>query len=120
MRQEIYEDPFQPDDWDQDTSSKCFVHIANSLVWREITGERPPTVPATAKEYTEAGLPWFQHYSDTEALEGSETLDGMKSVAQMGKEKGDVPLSGNEPVVPDHIAYIRSGMAEGQVREGRF
>jgi hypothetical protein len=49
MRQEIYKDPFQPDDWDQDTSSKCFVHIANSLVWREITGEQPPTVPATAR-----------------------------------------------------------------------
>jgi len=120
MRQEIYEDPFQPDDWDQDTSSKCFVHIANSLVWREITGERPPTVPATAKEYADAGLPWFQYYSDTEALEGSKTLDDMKSVAQMGKEKGNVPLPGNDPVVPDHIAYIRSGMAEGQVREGGF
>jgi len=44
----------------------------------------------------------------------------MKSGAQLGKEKGDVPLPGNEPVVPDHIAYIRSGMAEGQVREGGF
>ncbi len=120
MRQDIYEDPFHADDWDRDTSSKCFVHIANSLVWREITGQRPPTVPATAKEYTDAGLPWFQYYSDTEALDGSDTLDGMKSVAQLGKEKGDVPLPGNDPVTPAHIAVLRSGMAEGQVREGRF
>jgi hypothetical protein len=52
----------------------------------------------TAKEYTDAGLPWFGYYSDTGALEGSETLDGMKSVAQLGKEKGDVPLPGNDSV----------------------
>ena len=120
MRQEIYEDPFQPDDWDQDTSSKCFVHIANSLVWREITGERPPTVPATAKEYADAGLPWFQYYSDTEALEGSKTLGGMKSVAQLGKEKGDVPLPENQSCVPDKVVALRAGLAKNEVRDGRF
>ena len=45
------------DDWDIDQKSRCFVHIANSLVRRAITGEAPPTVPFTAKEYTRHGLP---------------------------------------------------------------
>ncbi len=73
MRQEIYEDPFDLDDWDMENKSRCFVHIANSLIWRAITGEVPPTVPFTAKEYTKYGLPWFDYYSDNStAIKGAE------------------------------------------------
>ena len=42
MRQEIYKDPFKLSDWDMDQKSRCFVHLANSLVWRAITGDAPP------------------------------------------------------------------------------
>ena len=31
MKQKIYRDLFGIDDWDQDQSRRCFVHIANSL-----------------------------------------------------------------------------------------
>ena len=70
MKQEIYEDPYGLDAWDQRYSSRCFVTIANSLVWTTITGERPPTTPPTAADYTRASLPWFDYYgSDAKALE---------------------------------------------------
>lgn len=59
MRQEIYDDPFDFEDWDTSHSSRCFIHIANSLAWEAITGDKPPTTPPTAKSYSEAGLPWF-------------------------------------------------------------
>ena len=121
MRQEIYEDPFDLNDWDIDQKSRCFVHTANSLVWRAITGVSPPTVPFTAKEYTRQGLPWFEYYSDNStAVEGSEKLDGLKSVVEMGKEKGDNPLAENESVVPERIVELRKGLKRGQVREGVF
>jgi hypothetical protein len=121
MRQEIYEDPFDLNDWDIDQKSRCFVHIANSLVWRAITGEAPPTVPFTAKEYTQHGLPWFEYYSDNSvAVDGSEKLDGLKSVVEMGKEKKDNPLPENESVVPERIVELRRGLKRGQVREGAF
>ena len=42
MRQEIFEDPFDIKDWDLAANSRCFLHIANSIVWRAITGELPP------------------------------------------------------------------------------
>ncbi|MFC1880975.1 hypothetical protein ACFL2S_05705 [Thermodesulfobacteriota bacterium] len=32
MSQEIYKDPFKLSDWDLDQKSRCFIHIANSLV----------------------------------------------------------------------------------------
>ncbi len=83
-------DPHNLDDWELRHSSRCFVHIANSLVWREITGEKPPTVPPTAREYAgAAGLPWFDYYNDEgTAVDGSDILSKLKSVVRIGKKKG--------------------------------
>lgn len=118
MKQEIYRDLFKMADWDLDHSSRCFIHIANSMVWHSITGEAPPTTPFTAEEYTRAGFPWFEWYNDTsKALQGSGVLAGMKSVAQLGKEKGDVPLPENQPVDPNNVVRLRKGPRPGQVRE---
>jgi hypothetical protein len=121
MKQEIYEDPFDFDDWDPTQKSRCFIHIANSLVWREITGRHPPTVPPTAKEYSKAGLPWFDYYDDrAKALTGSPALAGMKSVAQMGELKGDEPLPENESVTPERVIELRGNLRKDEVRDGRF
>ncbi|HKC46235.1 MAG TPA: hypothetical protein VKB63_01440 [Gemmatimonadales bacterium] len=121
MRQMIYDDPHAFTDWDLEHSSRCFVHIANSLVWRQITGEHPPTVPPTASEYTKAGLPWFDYYAEgLSSVPGSKILEKLKSVARLGKEKGDVPLPENEPVIASPVVELRRGLRRDQVREGRF
>ncbi len=99
--------------------SRCFVHLCNSLVWREITGQNPPTVPPTAKEYERAGLPWFDYYSEAPALGGAAKLAGLASVAAMGKNKGDVPLAGNQPVEPKTVVTIHPRHPD-EVREGEF
>ncbi|MBM4030829.1 MAG: hypothetical protein FJ291_03490 [Planctomycetes bacterium] len=117
MRQEIYDDPQKWADWDREHFSRCCVHIANSLTWHQATGEWPPHPAPTAKEYTDAGFPWFDYYSDAKALDGSAALAGLKSVAQLGKEKGQVPLPENQPVVPQHIIKLRSRLRPNQVRE---
>jgi hypothetical protein len=121
MRQEIYEDPFSFDDWDMEHSSRCFVHVTNSLVWRAITGEQPPTAPLTAEQYTLSGLPWFDYYDDSAtALEGATILQQLKSVVQMGKEKGDVPLPENESVTVNRVIQLRRNLRKNQVREGSW
>jgi hypothetical protein len=121
MKQEIYEDPFDFDDWDLTQRGRCFIHIANSLVWREVTGRQPPTTPPTAKEYAKAGLPWFDYYDDSaKALEGAPALSGLKSVAELGEEKGDVPLPENESVTPETVVKLRRNLQKDEVREGRF
>jgi len=118
MRQEIYEDPFDFEDWRRDVTSRCSVHIANSLVWGAITGENPPTTPLTAAEYSEAGLPWFEYYdADAKALAGAGALKGLKTVAERGKEKGDMPLPENAPAVPRRVVRLRRGLKRHQVRE---
>jgi hypothetical protein len=121
MRQEIYEDPFEFEDWDRSTSSRCFVHIANSLVWRAITGEAPPTVPPTAESYTRAGLPWFDYYSEgAEALEGSDILKQLKSVIQLGREKRETAVPESEPIRRERVVRLGDRRPRSQVREGRF
>lgn len=117
MRQEIEEDPYDLADWDLRHSSRCFVHLANSMVWRSITGDEPPTTPPTATEYAEAGLPWFEYYSDGKAVEGGERLKKIKSIAQLGQEKGEVPLPENQSVTPASVLALRGGMPAAQVRE---
>lgn len=121
MKQEIYEDPYEFEDWDQDDSSRCFIHIANSLVWRSITSEEPPTIPFTSKEYSEAGLPWFDFYNDNAtAIDGSDKLNGLKTVTEMATEKQDNPLPENEAVDTENIIILRKSLAKDQVREGNF
>ena len=121
MRQEIYDDPFDINDWDTEAGSRCFVHITNSLVWHSVTGSPPPTTPPTSKQYTKAGLPWFEYFdAEAKALKGSDVLSHLKSVAAMGEQKGDVPLPENESVTPDNVVHLRAGLKKDQVREGVF
>jgi hypothetical protein len=121
MRQEIYEDPFDFTDWDLENQGRCFVNLANSMVWRSITGENPPTVPLTSKEYAEAGLPWFDYYDDNaKALEGSANFKKLKSIKEMAKTKGDQPLPENESVTPERIIKLRRNLKPDQVREAEF
>lgn len=116
MRQVIYDDPFNPEDWELAHSSRCFVHICNSLVWQSNTGVQPPYPPPTAASYTEEGLPWFDYYSETPGVDGSSTLGGLKSVKEMGQEKGDNPLPENQSVKPGNVKTL-SAKKPGQVSE---
>ena len=121
MSQEIYEDTQEFNDWDLERHGRCFVHLANSLAWRAITGQDPPTVPFTSAEYTRAGLPWFEYYADGEkALQAGGILQTIRSVMQIGKAKGDVPLPENQSVSPDNIVKLRAGLRPNEVREGAF
>lgn len=121
MRQEIYSDHRDLSEWDTSVRSRCYVHLANSLVWRQVTGKRPPTTPPTAAEYERHGLPWFDYYGEGEtAVEGSKVLRTLKSVFQIGKEKGDVPLPENVSVAAKNVVSLGARRVEGQVREGEF
>ena len=122
MRQEIYDDPYDLADWDTEHASRCFVHIANSLVWQSITGEPPPTPPPTADALHRApACPGSTTTPRAQtAVEGSEKLAGMKTVKEIGEAKGDVPLPENESVTPENVVKLRAKLAKDQVREGAF
>ena len=121
MHQEIYDDPYGLDEWELEATSRCFVHLCNSLVWNSITGSHPPHPAPISKRYTEAGLPWFDYHDETAtAVSGAPALANMKSVAELSQERGDVVLPENEPVTPGNLVVYRKGLKRGQVREGAF
>jgi hypothetical protein len=121
MKQQIYDDPYDFDDWDLAHSSRCFVHLTNSLAWRAITGEAPPTMPPTAKQYAKARLPWFDYYDDAStAVGGSGILDKLKSVVGMGNAKGETPLPENESCTPQVTVPLKPKRSPNEVREGTF
>lgn len=121
MKQEVYADPYEPDDWHVGSNSRCFVHLCNSMVWQSITGSDPPHPAPTAKSYTNAGLPWFEYYDDSQsAIKGTTILSKLKSIAQLSLAKKEVVLPENDPVTPEKVKTYRKGLQAGQVREGRF
>ena len=117
MRQKIVEDKFGLDVWDQENGLRCFIHLANSEQYRAITGHRPPHTPPSAKQYTDAGLPWFDYYDDQPALAGSVALGKLTSLAAMTIQKGKSLLGDNQPVEPKIIKQVRRGKT---VRDGDF
>lgn len=95
--------------------------LKNSLLWTAIAGEKPPTIPMTAREYSAAGLPWFDYYNEgAQALDGSEILKKLKSVIKLGLEKGENPLPENGSATPEKVIKLGKRLSQHQVREGMF
>ncbi len=88
MEQKIYPDPYGLDCWDQDNKVSTWVHIVDSMSYKEITGSDPPFSPISAQTYTEYGLPWFELYDeDKQTLEATEKLKRIKSVKEKDQEE---------------------------------
>ena len=120
MKQEIYEDSYGLDSWDQRHSHRCFVSLVNSTQWLAITSERPPTKAPTARDYTRAGLPWYDYFGgDQVALKATKQLAGVSSVSALGSAKGDHPLPGNDLLMADPTVVTlgrrrrKQGVGEG-------
>lgn len=92
MRQEIYEDPYNPEDWNTSITSRCWVHICNSEKWEKVTKEKPPHAPYSIEKYTKAGLPWFEYYCEDPALKGSEILNKLKTTSDFKTDAKTSPL----------------------------
>jgi len=103
MRQKIYPDPHGIDTWDPDNTGRVFVHIVNSMMYRQITGEDPPSTPVTAQTYARHNLPWFDLYDESlDDIAAPDTLQAVKSVKAMDEDKGFTPQQDDSTVeVPD-------------------
>ena len=88
MKQKIYPDPHGIDTWDASNYGRVYVHIVNSLMYRQITGKEPPQTPVTAKTYAQYKLPWFDLYDETMSdIKASSELSSVKSIKEMDAQK---------------------------------
>ncbi|MBX3229167.1 MAG: hypothetical protein KIT84_18905 [Labilithrix sp.] len=122
MKQSIYPDPHGIDAWDPARTSRVFVHIVSSELWREITGEEPPASPITARDYAQHGLPWFELYDEARgAIAGSDRLAGIKSVKEMDMEKSKLPLQDDAPVNVGPVTKLWNALGHAVgVRDGKW
>jgi hypothetical protein len=99
MKQEVYEDSYGFENWDQQHSSRCFVTVLNAAQWHALTGEKPPSEPITAKQYAASGIPWFDYYAkDQKSMDGGSVLAKVKSVLGVNKTKDEAPLDEQENI----------------------
>ena len=120
MKQKIYTDTYGVHTWDADNTTRLFVHLCNSQMWRQITGERAPATPVDAKTYENFGLPWFDLYDEhASALKGSGKLKAVKSVKQMDDDKWGISLQDDSPVSVPVKKHVWSA-ASGVVRDGEW
>lgn len=115
MRQEIYEDEYGLDAWDQANSSRCFVTLLNARQWFSITGKIPAQRPISAQDYDRFGLPWFDYYGEGESLEATDKLESIKG---LGELTGDPSLNKLEDEPPHTPNVVMIGpKAPKKVRE---
>jgi hypothetical protein len=124
MKQKIYPDPHGLETWDQDNYGRVYVHIVNSLMYREITGHEPPATPVTAKTYAQHKLPWFDLYDEAIGdIAAPDVLQKVKSVKEMDKEKGFAPQQDDDSVaVPDEqvVKYKLPKPNPDEVEDGEW
>lgn len=99
IKQEIAEDYYGAESWNEDCRGKTYIRIVNSAMFEQITGRKAPSSPVSAKQYTEAGLPWFDYYDETmPAVLPSGILAGIKPVGALDKAKGQFQREDDETV----------------------
>jgi len=120
MKQKIYPDPHGIDTWSSHDTTRVFVHIVNTELWREITGERPSETPVTAKEYARHGLSWFELYDETApALAGTQALRDVQSIREIDEAKFERPLQDDGSVEPGPVKKLWMKLSGG-VRDGNW
>lgn len=119
MAQKIYPDPHGVDTWLVSPGQRLFVHIVNSELYEQITGEKPPRSPITAQTYAEYGYPWFRLWDrEMGDVPASPTLAGVKTVGQKDQQHG---FSGQQDDSPVHEGVQSAGVIAPSpgVKEGK-
>lgn len=89
MEQKIYPDPHGLDTWDMSAKGRLYVHIVNSQMYEEITGQKPPRSPITAQTYAAQGFPWFKLWDEEMGdVSPSKTLQGVQTIGQVDQKHG--------------------------------
>lgn len=109
INQQIFDDDFSLTDWDQEQTSRCFIHLCNSNQWQSLTSELPTKKPIGPEEYSQVGIPWFDYYKEAApSAEGSDKLAGLDSVVDHARKLGDADNAKDVSHLPKKIVDLSS------------
>ncbi|OPZ87124.1 MAG: hypothetical protein BWY76_00621 [bacterium ADurb.Bin429] len=121
MRQKIYPDDYGFDTWDPEHYGRVYIHIVNSMLYREITGKEPPPTPISARTYTEYGLPWFDLYDEAKGdVTVSTELAGVKSIKEKDLEHGFTGQQDDGTVAIAPGQTVTLGKSPNTVEDGKW
>lgn len=121
MKQKIYPDPHGIDTWDPDNYGRVFVHIVNSLMYREITGKEPPATPITAKTYAQYHYPWFDLYDEALGdIPAPEALKNVQSIQEMDTKQGFMPQQDDDSVNVPEDQIIKYKLQTDEIEDGEW
>ena len=121
MKQEISPDSYSINTWDETNFGRVYVHIVNSMMYREITGKEPPNTPVTAQTYSEYNLPWFDLYDEQKGdLAPSTILSQVKSVKEMDNNQGFAPQQDDTSVDIPQAQIKKLNLDPDGVRDGNW
>jgi hypothetical protein len=119
MKQQVFKDPHGIECWDTKNKTRVYIHMANSIGWQHVTGTMPPHPPMSASDYTARGYPWFDYYSEgAQSHAGTEKLKGLKSLAELQKEKKLPLLPENKSAKVSDKQTVKLKTHRNQVRDG--
>ncbi|KAG2372731.1 hypothetical protein C9374_000397 [Naegleria lovaniensis] len=119
MKQQIIEDPYGYSFWDESTKSRIFIHIVNSEMYKEITGEEVPPTPITAQTYSSYNYPWFDFYNeDVGSVGKSNILSQVKTVKEIDQEKYAWPQQNDSSVTINNVTTYKGTFNKNDVRDG--
>jgi len=89
IEQKIYEDEYGIETWDENHYGRAYIHIVNSLMFKQITGLEPPSTPIDIETYQKYEIPWFEVYDEPLIdVKTPEKLYEVKPVNLIDKIKG--------------------------------
>ena len=111
IEQQILEDTYGAESWDETAFREIAIHIVNSEMYERITGMEAPETPISADDYRQYGIPWFSDYQEeTPSLAPGALLRRVRSIEQIDKSRGiKVEKSRSEtPLHPEVILRIQT------------
>ncbi|KAK5636789.1 hypothetical protein RRF57_012501 [Xylaria bambusicola] len=103
IKQVIRKDGENPEIWVPASTIMISVHILTTMMFRHVTGQKPPKCPISASTYVDAGLPFFHLPEEPSGISGA--FDGIKSVNEINVDHG--LASGDEPDVKPQVVTIQ-------------
>ena len=115
IRQEILEDTYGVESWDESAFRDAVIHIVNSEVYQEITGREAPPSPITKEQYYQYGIPWYSDYNEkAPSLSPVAAFKRVFSIGQIDKNRGigKEEAAPRREIQPEEILRIRTPTLE--------
>ena len=110
IKQQIIEDSYGAESWDEALFGDVVIHIVNSKVYQRITGLPTPPCPITADSYQRFKIPWYSDYDENvKAVGPVGVFKRILSIGTIDKNRGlQLKKDPRHVVDPAQIMRIRT------------